>query len=139
MIASETITFFKSVLFGAAMAIIYDFFRVLRITFPHNKILVFFEDILYFTFFTLANCIFILVIHDGYLRAFLIVGELLGMIMYFFTVSMLMIKALKWIISRIKDTLALVFIKKNNKKHVFKELNEKLDLKKWLFLVYNKL
>lgn len=133
MIAYETQSFFKALVLGTLLAVLYDFFRVLRLTFPHGKILVFFEDILYFIFLSLSSILFIIIEHEGYLRGFLVLGELLGMILYFFTISIPMMKLYKWIISKIKYIIKLIsskIIRKVAKKITFKPLKFKIHLKK---------
>lgn len=94
----QTLLFLEACLLGFLLGGVYDLFRILRLAVPHGKILVFIEDVVYFCVLTLASFIFVMTENNGLLRGFLLFGELLGAILYFFTLSFLLMKAAKGII-----------------------------------------
>lgn len=99
MIISETSAFLLACLLGAAFGAFYDVFRIIRLVIPHGKVIVFFEDVFYFIVLTFVCFAFVLEQGNGVLRGFIIFGELIGMILYFFTVSLLIMKSAQLIIS----------------------------------------
>lgn len=86
-ITNEAIIFLEACFIGMVFGGLYDVFRIMRVSFKNPAILVFFEDLAYFILLTLTSFTFIVIKNDGYLRAFLIIGELLGIILYFFAIS----------------------------------------------------
>ncbi|MFZ2537803.1 MAG: spore cortex biosynthesis protein YabQ [Oscillospiraceae bacterium] len=108
-ITYEVIIFFEACILGVAFGALYDVFRIMRLSFTNPKFLVFIEDVLYFSTITLASFIFIVIQNSGYLRAFLIIGELLGAILYFFTVSIVIMKSANLIIKFTRKTLLFIY------------------------------
>ncbi len=108
-ITHEVFIFFQACILGAFFGALYDVFRIVRLSFPNPKFLVFIEDVLYFLIITLASFTFIVIQNSGYLRAFLVIGELLGAILYFFTVSIIIMKSANIIIKLIRKVLLFVY------------------------------
>ena len=100
-VTQPVLVFFEACVLGFCLGALYDVFRILRLSFPHNKILVFLEDVLYFFLITVISFSFILLQNNGTLRAFLLLGELMGAILYFFTLSILIMKAANAIIKAV--------------------------------------
>lgn len=109
IIATEVFVFLKACVLGAFFGLFFDVFRIIRLSFKNPKLLVFIEDVLYFSIITLASFTFIVVENNGYLRAFLLIGELLGLILYFFTLSILIMKSAKAIIKVVKKILRFIY------------------------------
>lgn len=86
-VAGEAIIFLEACFIGVLFGVFYDVFRVIRLAFKNPSVLVFFEDLVYFILLTITSFTFIVIKNDGYLRAFLLIGELLGLILYFFAIS----------------------------------------------------
>lgn len=108
-VTAPVLLFFESCALGFLLGALYDAFRILRISFPNGRILVFLEDVLYFASVTVASFTFIVVQSSGVLRAFLILGELLGAILYFFSLSILVMNAAHLIIRFIKALLRFLY------------------------------
>lgn len=85
MIAGEALLFLCSCLIGVGFGILYDGFRVLRLFLPSGEKIVFVEDGLFFGIITVVDFLFFLSRTYGELRLFLIIGELLGFLMYYLT------------------------------------------------------
>lgn len=105
----ETAVFFESVLLGAILGICFDVFRILRITIPSSKAAVFIQDILFFVIIAAASFYFFVTFNEGIVRGYLLLGELLGFIIYYCTIGSLVFKAAEWIISWLKRILGFVF------------------------------
>lgn len=109
VIASEVIVFFEACILGVFFGAFYDVFRIIRLSFKNPKLLIFFEDLLYFIVLTIASFIMVVMKNDGFLRSFLIIGELLGMILYFFSISIVVIKSANLIIKMVKNALNFIY------------------------------
>lgn len=104
-ITEELEIFGLSCLGGIFMGIIYDVFRLVRITFPHNGILIAAEDILFMGIYVVFLMCFTSAAARGEFRVHYILGNAFGFGIYFFTVGSVTAKALKKLISMIKAVL----------------------------------
>lgn len=102
MIYEETLVFLRACVLGAALAVVYDLFRVLRMIIRWHPILVGIQDVIYFVFAAVITFSFLMAFHDGQLRVFILVGELMGGVLYFFTVSILFLKLTAFVVETIK-------------------------------------
>ena len=97
-LSQQCMYFLWSVLLGAAVGVLYDIFRILRIALPHNGVSVFFEDIL---FCVITCCMLILMIfcaNYGIVRWFAVMGCAGGFMLYRETVGKVVIGAAERII-----------------------------------------
>ena len=135
---NQVIVFLLSCVMGLIIGIIFDTIRVVSQRF--NKIIIFFADVIFFILSGLITFGYILVSNDGNIRGYLIVGEVLGLIIYFSSISkhvykvmdlvvriiMAIIAKMKSVLMRIKDIKKIkvkyCIIKKSYKK-------DNLDLK----------
>ncbi len=85
MIAGEAMLFLTSCLLGAALGVVYDFFRTLRLLIPTGSGLAFIEDGVFFACAGAAEFIFFLNHTYGQLRVFLLAGQGLGFMVYYLT------------------------------------------------------
>lgn len=108
-VAEETKVFLLSCLLGGALGVVYDIFRILRVAVPHGRIGVLLEDMLYCLILTFCNFLFFLQFCRGYFRFYVLLGEGLGFLIYFFTVGILVIHAAKGIITWIKKILFFLY------------------------------
>ncbi len=91
-IAEQTIAFLTSWAVGALIGLLFDVFRSLQIVFKPPILLIHFYDI---SFFIASGCIIFLYSLrsvDGNIRAFIIIGILIGVCLYFFILS-------KWVLN----------------------------------------
>ena len=153
--ASEQLRLFVlSCLFGIPAGILYDVFRVLRMLVRHNKIAVAAEDILFFCTYAVFVMSFTVSAARSEFRFYFCFGNILGFIVYHFTVGNLVTAVLKKIILRIRKILGFIFrpVGKKiallcEKKHVFFVItlqnitkckkNDKIDLIDDSNLLYN--
>ena len=84
--------FLSTVAIGFVMGFFYDVFRILRKTVPHRHWAVQLEDILYWAGVTFIIFYFMLHRNYGEVRFFSIAGAAVGMVIYFNSLSVLILK-----------------------------------------------
>jgi spore cortex biosynthesis protein YabQ len=107
-LARQTVTFGYACLLGAALGAVYDLFRLLRIARAPRRGVVFVQDLVFFLFCAVATFLFLLIQNEGVIRAFLLIGELLGAIIYSLTLGGLMMRAGVRVLHAVKKLLAFV-------------------------------
>lgn len=105
IVQDEVIVFFLSCLLGGFFSFYYDCFRLFRQIIPHYGVIVFFEDILYFSSCAIIAFSFIVSKAAGEIRGFVFVGFIFGYILYFFTISIVFMKVWRFIFKVIKKVL----------------------------------
>lgn len=108
-LSSQVILFFEACILGFLLGMLYDVFRILRLSFPNGRVLIFLEDVLYFAVAAVVSFSFVVLANGGVLRAFLLLGEFLGAVLYFFSLSLLIMKAAQMIIRVIHSFLFLLY------------------------------
>ena len=88
-----------SFVFGLPLGIVYDVFRGIRMTFPHGKIAVLIEDLLFFFIYGVFMMTFTVTAAGSQFRFFYPVCNALGFIVYYVTLGNLVNKLLRRIIS----------------------------------------
>lgn len=101
-LADQTLVFLRACLLGAALGALYDVFRILRIAIPASRGIIAAQDLLFFVLAAIATFLFLLTSIDGSVRVFLMVGEALGWVLYYFTLGQLVMRVSKTIIAAIK-------------------------------------
>lgn len=101
--------FLNSCILGFCFGTIYDFFKITRIAVKTCAVVVFIEDLLFFVAVTIGSFVFIVIENDGMLRGFLITGILIGLILYFTTLSIVITKAATAIINVVKWILRFIY------------------------------
>lgn len=103
--STQTLIFFRSIFLGALLGIFYDLFRLLRLVFPAPGWVVAAEDLLFFLLSAIWSFGFIMSVNYGQVRAFILMGEGLGFLLYYLTVGTLVVKSAKSIVSAVKKLL----------------------------------
>lgn len=101
--------FVESVFLGAFLGLIFDFFKILRLSIKHKNFFVLVEDILFFAISALLTYCFMINVSFGQIRFFIILGELIGFVFYKICFSNILVKFFVFIISIVKRTLCFVF------------------------------
>lgn len=86
-LSQQAVAFLWSVVLGAAIGGINDCFRVGRILWKRGAVWVFFEDLLLFFIGAVLTFICLALTNYGQVRLFLLLGELLGFLLYFHTLG----------------------------------------------------
>ena len=100
--------FLQALVLGAALGLLYDVFRIIRIAVPAAKPLVAMQDIIFFAACAVVTFLFLLGNVDGKVRFFLIIGEVLGAILYFCSLSIVLMGFSRLIISFLHGVIKFV-------------------------------
>jgi len=95
--------------FGACIGLFYDFFRIMRIAIPFGSLVIFIQDAIFWVVAGAGTFLFTYALNAGEVRGFLLMGELVGAVLYFLTVSRLIIGISDFIIRTVKKLLRLFF------------------------------
>lgn len=108
-VAEQTTVFLCCFLCGMVIGVIFDAFRVLRKLIPTNNIVTITEDILFciLAFSALFFCA--LRFNYGDIRWYMIIGAGIGAVLYFFTISRVILSVCFFIIKILKIALAYIF------------------------------
>lgn len=101
--------FLLSCALGVPIGIVYDLFRALRIVFPHVKILVAAEDILFFFLYGVFVMCFTVTAARSEFRFYFCAGNILGFAVYHFTIGNAVTMILRKTVRIIKRILAKIF------------------------------
>ena len=101
-ISNEAFVFLLSVPIGVIIAIVYDFFRMMRIMVPSGTFVTALQDILFWIITAVISVLFCFVFASGRVRGFIFVGAILGAIIYFCTVSVYIHKFFRFSVSKIR-------------------------------------
>ncbi|MDR1892029.1 MAG: spore cortex biosynthesis protein YabQ [Oscillospiraceae bacterium] len=150
-VAAQTISFAAAFLTGAALCLVYDFFRVLRLAFRPSVLSAFVEDMIYWLLAALVTFGLLLIRCSGVIRGYAVLGEFLGFIACRNSISVLIMKVSGTVIGffrRIKRLASRRLVRPITKKvSIFSaflekkrekaENNFKKGLKRGLRLLYN--
>lgn len=89
--AGQTITFLLALAVGAALCLLYDVFRILRIGFRPGTVAIFVQDILYWLLCAMVTFCLLIVRCSGEIRGYALLGELLGWIICHLTLSVVIV------------------------------------------------
>lgn len=98
LVSSQWYVFCTAVLLGAVLCFCYDLFRVIRRVIPHNMRLIIAEDFLYWVFWTLAVMTMLDALDKGAIRGFSLGAVFLGMLIYLWCFSRMVLRALVFLI-----------------------------------------
>ncbi len=153
-IAEQTQIFLYSLGFGFLLGILYDVFRTLRLIISNSKGFVFFADLLYFAICAFLTFGFIMVVDSGRVRLYVASGEILGWLIYYFSLGSIAIRVtnavtgffghlFSCIFKFIRRVFSKIGSKSSKIKLIFKKIirksNKKLkfNLQKHSGMVYN--
>ena len=97
--------FLSALVFGMALGLVYDIFRIFRIMVRCSKTAVLFQDIFFFLICALSTFLFLLYTNSGEIRLFVLIGEVLGAVFYYFTIGTLVIKSAAVVIKAVRAAL----------------------------------
>ncbi|MBC8545335.1 spore cortex biosynthesis protein YabQ [Clostridiaceae bacterium NSJ-31] len=106
---TQTTVFLQSLALGFALGLFYDVFRIFRLAIRHSSAIIFLEDITYFVVCAIVTFLFSLSAINGHVRVFLVIGELLGATVYYFSLGALVMRVSKAIIRFVKALFRLLY------------------------------
>ena len=74
---------------GAVFGAVYDLFRIFRIAVPLPAGVIVAEDVIYFAFCGFMSFFLAMTVNFGQVRFFILLGELLGFLLYYLTLGVL--------------------------------------------------
>lgn len=86
-LSEQTVYFLASVVFGAALSVLYGLVRLIRIANEKNAAVTVVGDILFFTAAGVLTSLFALPFNKGEVRGFIILGEGIGFLVMHFTLG----------------------------------------------------
>lgn len=92
-IAAQTQMFLLACGFGFLLGLLYDVFRIFRMAFFKQKAVVFAQDVLYFALCGCLTFLFCLTMNYGEIRGYVLLGEVLGWIVYYFSLGAMVFQA----------------------------------------------
>lgn len=98
--------FLSTVVVGMVIGLFYDIFRITRKVAPHSTLAVHFEDAVFWVLATGGMFYFMLHRNYGEIRPFALIGATCGVVLYFATVSRLVLKVSVTVINFVKRVIA---------------------------------
>ncbi|MBR5320257.1 MAG: spore cortex biosynthesis protein YabQ [Clostridia bacterium] len=108
-LATQTKNFLLSLGFGFIMGILYDLFRIVKISISKGKLATIISDILYCIFLCFALFLFCLTVNEGEIRLYLLLGSMAGFFVYYFSLGVIIFSFSEKIIAFIKAIIKSVF------------------------------
>lgn len=108
-VTEQTADFLLACLFGAVLGLFYDVFRVFRVAVPCSKAAIFLQDLLFWFVCAASTFLFLLCCNAGEIRFFLLLGELLGALLYYFTFGVLVMKSARALVALLRRFFAFLF------------------------------
>jgi len=105
----QMLIFLASLGVGFLFGVLYDFFRALRMSVFKGKWVVVVFDLFYFFIVAFFSYIFILAANKGEVRSYIIIGELLGAVFYYFSFGIVVMKLTNRLVSLLKRFYSFVF------------------------------
>lgn len=87
MVAEQVYIFLCSVLIGAIMGVVFDFFRALRRNGNTNNIIVYLQDIIFWFIVAVIIITSSFILNNGDLRGYMLIGYVLGALLYMLILS----------------------------------------------------
>lgn len=107
-IFAELANVLAALLYGAALAAVYDVFRIFRRMIPRGVVCVSAEDILYWTAAGIGTVSFFFRVNSGQIRGYLAGGIAVGAALYHFLLGKWIVAGVSRLIGRIKKELQKV-------------------------------
>ncbi len=126
-IANEALVFLCALPLGMLTAALYDIFRAMRIVFGKGFLVTFVEDLLFWALAGIGFTLFCFVFSNGIVRGYILFGAALGAVLYFCTVSVVFLRALKWITGKISKLFGALFEFFQNRPKKLTKKAEKCD------------
>jgi spore cortex biosynthesis protein YabQ len=92
LISSQSKVFFLAISGGVLIGFAYDLLRIFRRLIKHNKIIIGIEDIVFFLITSVLMFIKIFDANYGVIRGFVLLGIVLGVLIYYSSVSSIVVK-----------------------------------------------
>lgn len=105
MINNQALLFLIFSLNGVIIGLLFDFFRILRKSFKTSNVVTYFQDVLFWILTGISIIYFMYNFSDGTIRLYMIIGLIMGFMLYMLTVSTYIIRLFVFIIELIKTCI----------------------------------
>ena len=107
-LAEQTLFFLEAILLGFSFGLLYDALRITRVALPTPGWVLFLEDVFFFMVCAVGTFFFLMRAIDGQVRFFILIGEILGLVIYFNSLSILVMGVSQAVIRFIKAVLRFI-------------------------------
>ncbi|MBR5682873.1 MAG: spore cortex biosynthesis protein YabQ [Ruminococcus sp.] len=107
-VSEELRLFGLSCAMGAVVGAAFDAVRAIRLILPHNRFLVAVEDAVFLLLYSMALTAFAAAAARGDLRAYFVIGNILGFLVYFVTLGSIVMKTLRKLFLTIGTCFGLI-------------------------------
>ena len=107
--SEQTIIFLSSLGVGFLLGILYDLFRAIRLSITKSRTATIIFDVLYFFTFGFLSYIFILALNKGEIRSYIIIGEIIGAVFYYFSFGIVAVKLTDKFVAMIRRIKSFIF------------------------------
>ena len=108
-LAQQTRLFLYAFGFGFLLGILYDVFRTVRLIFSNSRLAAWVADIVYLICVSLLTFGFVLVLNSGKLQGYVLAGEVLGWLVYYFSTGSIAVRVSNAIIKAVRTVSSGVF------------------------------
>ena len=105
-LARQTYTFFVSVGFGFLLGVVYDVFFLIRNLISKRRWVTFICDAVFTVSASVMSFLLLLIITDGRIRAYVLFGEAVGFLVYYFSLGVFIVKLCEKITRIIRSVFA---------------------------------
>ena len=109
MAQNQAYLFLVFSLTGVVIGVLFDFFRILRLSFKTRDFVTYIEDIIFWIITGIIVLYSIFIFNNGEIRFFMFLGIALGILLYIFTLSNIIVKIFSTIFSYIIRILIIPF------------------------------
>lgn len=109
MIQNQLFSFFIYVIVGILLGFIFDIFRALRKSIKNSTVATNIEDILFVIISFIIIAMVVQIVNKGELRFYILLGIILGILIYFLSVSKYIITGETWILKSIIKILKSIY------------------------------
>lgn len=109
MIQNQLFSFFIYVIVGILLGFIFDIFRALRKSIKNSTVATNIEDILFVIISFVIIAMVVQIVNKGELRFYILLGIILGILIYFLSVSKYIITGETWILKSIIKILKSIY------------------------------
>lgn len=107
--SEQMLIFLASLGVGFLLGVLYDFLRAIRLSFTRGKWSVIVFDLLYFFIVAFGSYLFILAANKGEVRSYIIIGELVGAVFYYFSLGYALMKLTDKFVLILKRFYSFIF------------------------------
>lgn len=107
-LSEQLSVFVWSCAFGVILGVFYEIFRFARLAGLNSKLHVYIQDIIFMCICSVLTFLFTVGFNKGKIRFFILLGELLGLLLYRYTIGEFTIKIFKLFLTLIHFVIAVI-------------------------------